>query len=333
MKKAALSVLIVGCGRIAGVFDRGRSRNDFPYTHAGACSSDDRFNLVACVDPDDVRRMEFMDVWNVPTGFSSIDEILDTNYQFDVISICSPTNCHSHDLEIAVYLKPKLIFCEKPITTSLEQSEILARQCLKNNIILAVNYSRRFDPYVSSLRDDMQAGRWGRLRTVVGYYNKGIFNNGSHMVDLLHWLVGPLEIVRVGKLIEDFSSNDPSVPVWLEGPKEVLVHLACGYATDFSIFELQFVFSSGILIMEDGGLFWRERRVVDSETFSGYRVLNEGFRRSGKYPQAMLNAYDNIYRTITANDPLLSTGESALDAQRLCQQVIQQAREFPTLRC
>jgi predicted dehydrogenase len=325
MNQTALSVLIVGCGRIAGKFDQGRPKSDFPYTHAGACTYDQRFNLVACVEPDEDHRNEFMNSWGVPTGFRVSDEILESGIRFDVISICSPTKCHEHDLEIAWSLGPKVIFCEKPVTTTLAATERLVEECRKKNIFLAVNYSRRFDPYISSLRVDMEAGRWGQLRTVVGYYNKGILNNGSHMVDLLHMVVGPMEIVKVGKPIEYFLPNDPTVPVWLEGPKGVPVHLACGYATDYSIFELQFVFSQGVLIMEDGGLFWRERRIIDSEIFRGYRVLNEGVRRSGEYPRAMLQAYDNIYRTIARDEPLASTGESALAAQRLCEQVMREA--------
>ncbi|MDC0152045.1 Gfo/Idh/MocA family oxidoreductase [Deltaproteobacteria bacterium] len=318
-------VLIVGCGNIAGVFDQGGHESDFPYTHAGAYSRDERFSLLACVEPDDDCRSEFMDFWGIPTGFRTIDEILDSGYQFDVISICSPTDCHAHDLEISLRLKPKLIYSEKPVTTSLVETERLIEECNNNNILLAVNYSRRFDPDILKLQADMKAGRWGQLRSVVGCYNKGILNNGSHMIDLLHLLVGPMVTVKVGKPMQDFSQNDPTVPVWLEGPQDIPVYLACGHASDYTIFELQFVFSQGVLTMEDGGLFWRERRVIDSKTFKGYRVLNEGVRRSGEYPRAMLLAVGNIYGALTKNNPLASTGESALAAQRLCELIKQEA--------
>ena len=60
------SVLIVGCGKIAGGFDEGRPVGDSPLTHAGAYIRDGRFNIVACVEPDDNRRSEFMAAWDVP---------------------------------------------------------------------------------------------------------------------------------------------------------------------------------------------------------------------------------------------------------------------------
>ena len=321
----SLRVLIVGCGNIAGSFDMGRSASELPYTHAGAFTRDDRFSLAACVEPDEERCKAFMDAWGISTGFPSIDKVADSEPRFDVISICSPTACHAHDLEIALRLKPKLIFCEKPVTTSLAETERLVAECREANILLAVNYTRRWAPDILKLRADMQAGSWGQLRSVVGCYNKGVLNNGSHMLDLLHLLVGPMEIVKVGKPLQDFFPNDPTVPVWLEGANGLPVHLVCGHAEDYAIFELQMIFSLGVLTMEDGGFFWRERRAVDSETFKGYRMLDAGIRRAGEYSPAMLGAVDNFFRAITQGDTLASTGESALDAQRVCERIKQQA--------
>ena len=322
---ALLRALIVGCGNIAGGFDQGRPPGYLPYTHAGAFVRDGRFSIAACVEPDEYRRSKFMADWGVPIGFRSSDEIIVSEGQFDVISICSPTTYHAQDLNIALSLKPKLIFCEKPVTISVVETEGFVAACGKASIPLAVNYTRRWDPDIAKLRTDMREGQWGQLRTVVGIYNKGILNNGSHMLDLLHALVGPMEIVRVGMPVHDFSPNDPTIPVWLTGNEGVPIHLASAHAGDYVVFELQLVFSHGILTMEEGGLFWRERRAMDSATFKGYRTLEGGVRRVGEYPHAMLQAVDNIYRTIKRGDPLASTGESALAAQRVCEKVRQQA--------
>ena len=226
---------------------------------------------------------------------------------------------------MALRLKPKLIFCEKPVTSSAAETERLVAECRKANIPLAVNHTRAWDPDISKLKAGIHAGQWGRLRSAVGLYNKGILNNGSHMLDLLHRLIGSMDIVKVGEPIQDFFDDDPTVPVWLEGAKGVPVHLACGHAEDYAIFELQLVFSHGVLTMEEGGMFWRERRALDSNTFKGYRMLDEGVRRVGEYPRAMLQAVANLYSAITQGEPLASTGESALAAQCICEQIKEQA--------
>lgn len=321
----SLSVLIVGCGNIAGGFDLGRPPGYFPYTHAGAYAGDDRFHVAACVEPDDVRRNEFMTAWQVPLGFRSFDELLDTDESFDVISICSPTNCHAKDIETALGLQPSLIFCEKPLTPSLFETERLVAECDKANIPLAVNHTYRWDPDILKLKAEMSAGKWGQLRSILGLYNKGILNNGSHMMDILHLLVGHMKIVKVGNPVDDYFPGDPTVPVWLEGPQGVPVQIACAHAEDYAIFELELVFSLGILTMEDGGLSWYERRAIESDAFKGYRKLEQGVRRPGKNPQAMLQVVDNIYRAIKQDTPLASNGTTGLAAQQICEEIRQQA--------
>jgi hypothetical protein len=85
------------------------------------------------------------------------------------------------------------------------------------------------------------------------------------------------------------------------------------------------VFSQGVLTIEDGGGYWRERRPKNSETFKGYRFLDAGIRQAGGDTLAMCEAVDNIYRTITQGDVLASTGDSALIAQRVCERIKQLA--------
>lgn len=316
-----LNVLIIGCGNIAGGFDATNETITFPYTHAGAYLKDGRFNIIACIDPDDACREKFMIRWNVLFGFRTIDDILKVDLAFDVISICSPTSFHSEHIKNAINLKPKLIFCEKPITDSIEEIDILVEKCKKSNILLMVNYTRRWDPYILELKNQINNGQRGLLRSIVAYYNKGILNNGSHIIDLLHFLLGPLRLIDVGKPILDFFPNDPTIPVFLETLIGLPIYLAPGYAKDYSIFEIQFIFSEGSLVMEDGGLSWLERRVINSDTFKDYRLLNKGDRHAGSYQFAMLKSVDNIYLAIKKGEEIVSTGESALEAYKLCSEI------------
>lgn len=319
-----LRVLIVGCGRMAGGFDSARVGSAaLPLTHAGAYSRDGRFEIAGCVEPDNDRRLAFMNRWGIPAGFRTLDEAKSSGNRFDVISICSPTRSHSRDLEVSLEIGPRLIFCEKPVTESAAQTEQIVERCSKEGIPLAVNYTRRWDPAIADLKAGIRARRWGQLRCVVGHYNKGLLNNGSHLLDLLAYLLGPLRVVTAGKPVHDHTPEDPSLPVWLEAADELPIHLVCGHAADFALFEMELVFSDAVITMEEGGLFWRERRPVDSTLFHGYRVLGEGTRRPGGYQEAALRSIDNIFRTIHEGHELASSGESAVASQRLCEQVEQ----------
>ncbi|MDF1582055.1 MAG: Gfo/Idh/MocA family oxidoreductase [Methyloprofundus sp.] len=315
-----LHVLIVGCGNIAGGFDATRPAFQLPYTHAGAFSRDTRFELVACVEPDQDKRNEFMRFWNIGSGWADISQIPKA-FQVDVISICSPTKYHVQHLRAAIAFQPKLIFCEKPLATSTAQAEQLVSQCQQLGILLAVNYTRAWDPAIVDLKWVIDKGTRGALRSVVGFYNKGILNNGSHLLDLLVFLIGKLQIISVGQPVFDFFEDDPSVSVLLQSIAGVNVHLVPGNAQDFAFFEIHFVFSQGVLVMEESGLSWRDRCLVESESFKGYQYLNAGEFKKGTYANSMLNALDNIFHAVQHDQPLNRNGNMALEVQRLCEQI------------
>lgn len=316
-----LKVLITGCGNIAGGFDANHSADSMPFSHAGAYARHGGFQIAACVEPDLLKRQAFMQRWTVANGFDSIEDAFKADERYDVISICSPTSAHYHDVLVAIALKPKLIFCEKPVTLSALQTAELVERCKVADIALIVNYTRRWDPDVIRLHQELRAGAWGAIRSATGVYTKGILNNGSHMIDLLHRLLGKLEVRSVGAPVWDMLSDDPIIPAILAGPGDINVQLACGHAQDFSLFELQIITEKGVICMEDGGLNWRIRRVIESPHFRGYRSLDAGERRPGGLPSATLAAVTEIHAAITQGGSVSSTGENALAAQQICETI------------
>jgi len=179
------SVLIIGCGNMAGGYDLLQPLNAPPLGHAKAFSMHGNFSLDSCVEPDETKRLAFQKRWHVPNGFASMNDVMRHEGRFDVISICSPTLMHAENLKSALQLKPRLIFCEKPITSNLRESQLLVQACAESQILLAVNYSRRWSPEVLHLKSELTDCYWGSVRSVSALYNKGILNNGSHMLDLL----------------------------------------------------------------------------------------------------------------------------------------------------
>lgn len=318
---APLHVLVVGCGNIAGGFDAEHPVGSMPFSHAGAYVKHGRFQISACVEPDQAKRQAFMQRWPVANGFDTIEDTFKVDERYDVISICSPTSAHYHDVLVAINLKPRLIFCEKPVTPSAIQTAELVERCKIAGIVLVVNYTRRWDADVMRLRDELRAGAWGAIRAVTGVYTKGILNNGSHMIDLLHLLLGKLEVRSVGIPVWDMLSDDPAIPALFAGSGDINVQLVCGHAQDFSLFELQIITEKGVICMEDGGLNWRIRRAIESTHFRGYRALDAGERRSGALPAATLAAVTEIHAALTQGGAVSSTGENAHAAQQVCEAI------------
>jgi predicted dehydrogenase len=316
-----LKVLLIGCGNIAGGFDSRRSADMPPLTHAGAFREHGGFALSACVDPDTPKREAFMARWGISLGGADLPDLDAQAGAFDVVSICSTTALHAQHLEAALALRPQLVFCEKPITPTVEETQRLVISYERVNTLLAVNHTRRWAPDVARLRQELQQGKWGTVRSVTGRYNKGILNNGTHLVDLIQFLCGPLELLSAGRPVADYCEDDPTLPALLETGAGVPVQLVVGDARDYALFELEIVTSQATLSMQDGGMRWCVRRVADSAHFAGYKSLSEPTFAAGEYVESMRNAVANVNDAVRKRSPLASTGATALAAQRICDQI------------
>lgn len=316
-----LNVLIIGCGNVAGGFDAGRITTDQPFSHAGAYLANGGFVLRGCVEPDETKRNAFQERWGVERSFSCVEEVLHQDCKFDVISICSPTSFHASHLNVALQLKPKLVFCEKPMTTSLEDSQRLVVKYREAGIPLMINYTRRWDACVRTLSAELNGGKWGKVRSASGVYNKGLYNNGSHMLDLLFLLLGPLTVIAAGPSNADMWEDDPSIPVMLISDKGTTVLINCGHASDYVLFELELVTEQGVIKMENSGFSWQIRKVAPSTVFSGYSVLTTHLIESGAVAGATLAAVDEITRLVAIGGKPSCAADDAVYVQTLCEAV------------
>ena len=319
-------VLIIGCGNIAGGFDTTRAPLLPPLSHAGAYTLHGGFRLRACVEPDDGRRQAFAERWGVATQGASVAELGVSSGTFDLISICSPTAFHHEHLSQALALRPRVIFCEKPLTSDVATASHWVNSCHTQNVALVVNYSRRWDPVLADVISQLHSGRWGSVRSVVGHYNKGILNNGGHMVDLLSQLLGPLALVATACPVFDFWESDPTVAALLTAADgTVPIYLNPAYARDFAYFELEIVCELGVLRMESGGMKWQFRDAVPSPQYAGYRTLDSARHIEGHYLESMSRAIGDLYGYLRDGIPVRSTGEEALRVQDLCTQIQREA--------
>lgn len=331
-KPKSLSVVIVGCGAIAGGYDErrpARAKSKGVFTHAGAYRAHGGFRLAACVEPDAKRRKAFMARWNVARGFSSLGECLEAGLAFDVASVCAPTPAHAALLEALLTFPVRAVFAEKPLTGSPSDSRRIVAAYARAGRPLAVGYLRRFDPTMRALKAEIVSGKWGRVRSAVGYYGKGVFNCGSHLIDLVGYLWGPLEARAVFGRLDDHEPGDPTLDAVLDGPGGGRVHLVATDSRAFFDFELQITADKGRITIEEQGQRLRVRRVRRSPLFAGYRVLESGEFRSTGLGRALVEAVGNLHRCLGRGETLLSDGRSALAAEDICAALVAMAPAVP----
>ena len=322
-----LTVAIVGCGRIAGGWNRDAA-DEAILTHALAYRRHPGFRLAACVDLDLKTSTDFARRWSVPASYCSLDECLEAQRP-SVVSVCVTTPAHGSVLERLLDSSVRAVFCEKPISGNLDEAKQLVDAYREAGKLLAVNYTRRWDPAMAALRFELTRGDWGAIRAIVVWYVRGVVNNGSHAIDLLHWLLGPMEIAVVTGSRMDGITDDPSIDAVLRLADGTSVHLVAGDGRDFALFEIQILAERGMISIEDAGMTIRRRGVDDDPVFAGNRRLAPGEWRKTDYPRALWHAVDNLYRAVTGNAELDSSGESALAALTLCKALSDWAMPVP----
>lgn len=85
--------------------------------------------------------------------------------EVDVVVICSPTDTHVDIIKEAC-VKGKHIFCEKPISLSIDEAKIALEAVKEANVKLQMGFNRRFDKNFKELRNILNKGELGNIQTL-----------------------------------------------------------------------------------------------------------------------------------------------------------------------
>lgn len=146
----------------------------------------------------------------------------------DVVDICTPNNVHA-EIAIEAAKAGKHIICEKPLARTVEEARAMADAVKKAGVINMVAFNYRRTPAVALAKKYIEEGRIGRILNFRGTYlqdwsadpdsplswrfQKKIAGSGTvgdigtHVVDLAHYLVGP--IAEVIALTTTYNKTRP----------------------------------------------------------------------------------------------------------------------------
>jgi len=202
---------IVGCGHIGK-------------RHAEMAARNAEAELVALCDIADKTSLG-IERFEVPF-FASIDELLASDIQIDVLNICTPNGVHSEQAEKALD-KGIHIVVEKPIGLSKAKCENVIFKALRNHKHVFAVMQNRYSPPSEWLKDIVENKVIGDVFTVQvncywnrddRYYKKGgwkgtsdldggtLFTQFSHFIDIMYWLFGDVKNIQ-GKFA-DFTHKD-----------------------------------------------------------------------------------------------------------------------------
>ncbi|GAB6192094.1 Gfo/Idh/MocA family protein [Desulfocastanea catecholica] len=196
-----IRLALVGCGRVAA-------------NHFGAIEQHvDSVELVDVCDVSSVA-LEKAVARTKATGHSSLTEMLKTT-RADIVILTTPSGLHSEQA-IQIAKSGLHVMTEKPMATRWRDAVRMVKACDDANVRLFVVKQNRRNATLQMLKRAVEQRRFGKIYSVAmnvfwtrpqEYYDSakwrgtwefdgGAFmNQASHYIDLLDWLIGPVESV------------------------------------------------------------------------------------------------------------------------------------------
>lgn len=193
---------LVGCGRIAT-----------RHTDALAAHTE-RAELVAVCDTVDERARELANGADVEI-YPTLGGLLEHS-EADAVILCTPSGLHPAQA-VEAARGGRHVVTEKPMATRLADGKRMIAACDEAGVHLLVVKQNRLNPTLQAVKNALLQGRFGRLFMVnvnvfwtrpQDYYDQAswrgtwefdggaLMNQASHYVDLLDWLIGPIESVH-----------------------------------------------------------------------------------------------------------------------------------------
>ena len=155
--------------------------------------------------------------YGIPEYTSNEDDVI-YNPKIDAIDISTPNIYHYETAKKAILAK-KHIYCEKPLAVTYAQAKELAFLARENNVKAMMVFNNRFLSSVIKAKEIVSSGKLGRIISFNARYLHSsaldasrtgwkqdkdvcgggvLFDLGSHVIDLIYYLLGEFESV-IGK--------------------------------------------------------------------------------------------------------------------------------------
>ncbi|HEX3815618.1 MAG TPA: Gfo/Idh/MocA family oxidoreductase [Mycobacteriales bacterium] len=232
-------------------------------SHARGLTAVDGAQLVAVYDVDAARSAELAAAYDTQVS-ATLDELI---AGCDAVFVCAWTAAHREVVD-RVAAAGRAVFCEKPLAPTLAQAQLMSEVVETAGVVNQVGLPLRWAPGFAVLRQLLADPANGRLlsatmhtemavreRALAGWRRDVslagggvLLEVGFHDIDLLEWLVGPMESLAVttspGQYpgIEDAASVSIGfaggavgalVTVWHEAPGHGparRLHIVCEHA-------------------------------------------------------------------------------------------------------
>lgn len=341
IKDRKISVALVGCGRIA-------------QNHLQAIKQhQDRLELTALCDTSSTALNQAMSEYSVE-GYSSIDDLLHYSNP-DLIALCTPSGLHPIQTIKAAQAGCHVL-TEKPMATRWQDGINMVKACDEAGVRLFVVKQNRLNATLQRLKKAVVEGRFGKIYMAninvfwtrpQEYYDQGgwrgswemdggaFMNQASHYVDLVHWLLGPVDSIHammatLDRKIEAEDSGIMSIR-WRNGAMGSINVTMLTYPKNFEgsitlLGEKGTVRIGGVAVNEIQHWEFSEMTPEDEQ------IKNSNYQTTSVYGFGHGLYYDNVINTLQGKAQPITDGREGLSSLELLIAAYRSVRENKTIR-
>lgn len=260
-------------------------------------------------------------------AFSDYNELLDSS-ETDIVTIATPSGAHMKP-SIKAAERGKHVLCEKPLEISLDRIDRMIAAHKKAGTYLGGIFNYRFHDTVKYVKEAVDSGRFGTITCASvfvpwwrqeSYYKDSwhgtmkldgggaLINQSIHMVDILQYLMGPVESLQAytANLAHSIEAEDTAACVlrFRSGPLGIIYGTTASYPGQYR--RLEITGTKGTIIQEENSFkVWHfaDQMEADKEIRSRFDIIEgEGgvsdpaalsFEPHAKNIAAFINSIEN----------------------------------------
>ena len=263
------SAAFIGCGHMTEpVVDDALDEYTIirPYRHGETLRACDRLRIVACSSGRAGARQWVGERNVIPPErqYADYRELIDRERP-DLIVIGSQPEQRAERVVYAAEHGVRAIYAEKALSSTMQEADAIVEAVEKNGVAFNMGTQRRWDPGYDRVKEIVNSGELGELKTLISHHRGALFEVDSHFFDLLMWLNNDRPAVwaqgQITNADEVFDGD-----AMREDPRANAVVQFDNGVTAFSLlsgrgeFELEAVCERGMLSVVGNGAAWTLRR-------------------------------------------------------------------------
>jgi UDP-N-acetyl-2-amino-2-deoxyglucuronate dehydrogenase len=346
-----IKIAIIGCGRICK-------------KHILAIiSENERCELVAICDNNQKKIENISDFYksklkekNLPLKhlfkFNDYQELINSKINnkidIDLIILATPSGLHPIHTKIAA--KSGINVCtEKPMAINLKDAKEMIKVCKESEVKLFVIKQNRLNPTLQILKKKVEEKKFGNIGIVdinvfwqrpQSYYDQdewrgtkdldggALLNQASHYVDLLEWIIGPLDglYANISTISRNIEVEDTAV-IQLKWKSGALGSMSVTMITYPKNIEGSITIIGDKGSAKVGGIAVNEFEYSFFEDDINANLKNYNYQTESVYGFGHNFYYQNMFDNLISNTKPICDGESGLSSIKIINAAYKSAKE------